>query len=190
MQISLGEPPLLTILHVVSKPLGGESERIEEKGSFTLIGTDQSKQFALRPLDHTKELPWPEIFSSEEYYGLAAKRLKRKEKEGRILPEGKRGNPLLFQGEAIRLVPPGVSYPHQGVTSGRHHQFPKEYRVLEWVHSGKVSRNSQRIQGESQPATAPHIGHQMWGDPNGWKPASGRIHPSRTKEIEVYRIQW
>lgn len=52
---------------------------------------------------------------------------KRKEREGRILSKGKRGDLTSFQAGTVYVVPPEASDPHPGVNLTGGCQFPKEY---------------------------------------------------------------
>lgn len=108
----------------------------EKKGVLCPHRCRQSDLFTLKPSGHTREPPWPEIFSCQRSAreGLERAR-KRKKREGRTPPKDKRGSPSPFWARMVRLAPSGASDPFPEVTSAGGCHFPQE--VLELLHQGK-----------------------------------------------------
>lgn len=100
---------------------------VGESHSFQLLRT--------QPKDESKGVEGPEMFS-------CLGREKRKEREGRMLLKGKRGNPHPFGQGPWAGSPWGCG---SSLRSNLSHRPSVPQGKLDSLHKGKVSRNSQRI---------------------------------------------
>ena len=125
----------------------GDVMRNQTKGLLLLHRCTQSNLLALRPSGHSRELPWPGVFSC---LGSIRGRLLKGSQgkgEGQKYPsEGQKGKlPHPFwQGQSGQFST-GASDPPQGVTFALCRRSSVPQGLLESVHEGKVRGNSWRI---------------------------------------------
>lgn len=80
---------------------------------------------------------------------------------GKDPSEGKRRHPSSLGARAVRLVPPGASEPHRGVTKAGGHQFPKKTSRFPESKFQEIPRGPGESPGE---AKSPCVGFpQMYG---------------------------
>lgn len=163
-------------------PQGDQSRRGEERGrSFTLTGTSRP---ILSPSDHTGEPTGSETFSRlGSPRGRPPKGQKGEGQGGQDPSEGQEGKALslLSQGSPASspwgfLPPPRSHLSSPGRTSvGPPKKSPKKFRKC------------------PSPAEVPHLGHQMWGEPTGWRPGVWAVKgltsaEARREKLAAYTV--